>query len=139
VSHPITGRSGEINSRNDRSLANQEIDILKKLDPNGAEAHQLSEVIQSRIARWHWRASESRRLVLYGVVCFYIALLAVYLGVYMSEPETLNRKAVVFILSVVGSVFYAFSLYLIIRGSRMLRKERRSREGKVRSGPDLAS
>jgi hypothetical protein len=44
-----------INSRNDRTLANQELDILAKLALSSGDASQLHEVIRFRIAKWHQR------------------------------------------------------------------------------------
>jgi hypothetical protein len=58
-----------INSRNDRSLTNQELDILQKLDnlkeldANPSAARELSEVIQFRIAKWHDKTVKSERFV----------------------------------------------------------------------------
>jgi hypothetical protein len=57
----ITAVGQWINSRNDRSLANQELDALKKLDPETEAAQELTEVIQFRIAKWYARIAESRR------------------------------------------------------------------------------
>ena len=57
-----------INSRNDRSLTNQELDILKKLDSNSMAARELSEVIHFRITKWHRRIAKTRQLLRSAVV-----------------------------------------------------------------------
>jgi hypothetical protein len=53
----ITVAGQWINSHNDRSLTNQELDILKKLDPESPAARELNEVVQSRIAIWRQSAA----------------------------------------------------------------------------------
>jgi type II secretory pathway component PulL len=41
-----------LTSRNDRTLTHQEVDLLKKLDPDSGAAADVTAVIQSRIASW---------------------------------------------------------------------------------------
>ena len=58
----IIGVIGQwINSRNDRNLTNQEVDILTKLDPNSSAARELSKVIEFRVAKWYGKILKSRR------------------------------------------------------------------------------
>ena len=45
-----------VNSRNDRVLTDQEVDILRKLDPNSKAAKELSAVIEARVSQWYQRA-----------------------------------------------------------------------------------
>jgi hypothetical protein len=49
-----------LTSRNDRTLTDQEVDLLRKLDPNSQAARDLIAVVESRIATWHWKALTRR-------------------------------------------------------------------------------
>jgi hypothetical protein len=78
-----------ISSRNDRNLTNQELDILKKLDPNSKTARDLSEVIQARIAKWRQRIAQSRRH-LRGAIWWALAgyvILIIAISYFMSDAE----------------------------------------------------
>jgi hypothetical protein len=73
-----------INSRNDRAVTNQELDILEKLDSNGVAARELSEVIEFRIAKWHQRTTSKsarrlRRVIVVLAVGWILLLLTLIL------------------------------------------------------------
>ena len=50
-----------INSRNDRALTHQEVDLLTKLQPDSKAARELHAVIEARINSWYGRAYKTRR------------------------------------------------------------------------------
>jgi hypothetical protein len=56
----ITVTGQWINSRNDRSLTSQDVDIWKKLDPDSKAARDLIHVIEFRIAKWRERIGSAR-------------------------------------------------------------------------------
>ena len=49
-----------VNSRNDRVLTDQEVHILKKLDPNSQAAKDLSAVVEARVSRWYQKAYKTQ-------------------------------------------------------------------------------
>jgi hypothetical protein len=49
-----------VSARNDRALAHQEIDLLKKLQPDSPVASDLEMIIRKRIGKWRGRYEESR-------------------------------------------------------------------------------
>jgi hypothetical protein len=95
-----------ISSRNDRNLTNQELDILKKLDPNSKTARDLSEVIQARIAKWRQRIAQSRRH-LRGAIWWAVAgyvILIIAISYYMIDAEGKWAFMVIAILCFGGAV-----------------------------------
>ena len=67
-----------VNSRNDRALAHQEVDLLKKLDdPTSSAAVDLNEVIEERLRVWKKRARPSYRLLRTGYMTLFVAYVLV--------------------------------------------------------------
>jgi hypothetical protein len=80
-----------INSRNDRNLTNQELDILNKLDSNSPAAHKLSEVIESRIETWRKRAIKSKRLKRRALVWVVVSYILVLLLIPLWAPTSFTE------------------------------------------------
>jgi hypothetical protein len=115
-----------INSRNDRILTNQELDILKKLDPNSGAARELSEVVQFRIAKWHHRIDKSRPLlresIVSGVVGYLLLQTAASLRFFEKD---LDLKILYVALILLGSLAWVVAgarlgQFLIIRRQERL-------------------
>jgi hypothetical protein len=99
-----------VSSRNDRNLTNQELDILKKLDPNSPTARELSEVIQFRVAKWRRRITKSRRRLRSG----FAWLAAGYVFYLFAIPQEHKEKDIdltilFWALIVVGGVAFVIS------------------------------
>jgi uncharacterized membrane protein YraQ (UPF0718 family) len=114
-----------INSRNDRNLTNQEVDILKKLDSNSTAARELSQVIQFRIAKWHRRIAKSRQLlrgtIVWGVVGYLMFLAAVQLRVL---PRDSDLMLLLGALILFGSVAFAIAIVRLVQFLKRHRQER---------------
>ena len=69
----------------DSNVTNQELEILKKLDPNSGTACELSEVIETRIAHWHRDIGKSGRrirlLKVWGVVSLILLIISTFGGI----------------------------------------------------------
>ena len=79
----------------DSNVTNQELDILKKLDPNSGTPCELREVIETRIAHWHRDIGKSGRrirlLKVWGVVS--LILLTVFLRPSMPSQRTDSARS----------------------------------------------
>jgi hypothetical protein len=69
-----------INSRNDRAVTNQELDIVKKLDSNSTAARELREVVEFRIAGWRQRMTKSAQLLRSGIVLYAVGTMLILLA-----------------------------------------------------------
>lgn len=61
VSAAVTGLWTVIAASTDRARAQQEADVLGRLDPSSSAAGWLREIINIRVARWHRRALRTSR------------------------------------------------------------------------------
>jgi hypothetical protein len=110
-----------INSRNDRSLTNQELDILKKLDSNSMAARELSEVIHFRITKWHRRIAKTRQLLRSAVVWAVIGYLLLVTAVQLTHfPRDTDLMLLLGAFILAGSIAFAvagvrFGQFLIRR------------------------
>jgi hypothetical protein len=112
-----------INSRNDRILTNQELDILKKLDSNSTAARELSEVIQFRIAKWHRRIAKARQLlrsaIVWGVIGYLLLTTAVQLSIFPRDSDLMLLLGALILL---GSA--AFAVAGVKLGQFLIRRRR---------------
>ena len=77
-----------VSSRNDRALAHQEVDLLKKLDdPKSSAAVDLKAVIEDRLRVWKKRAQPSYRLLRTGYMTLFVAYLLVAAIRLLEAPE----------------------------------------------------
>jgi hypothetical protein len=100
-----------ISARNDRALAHQEVDLLKKLQPGSQAAADLEIVIRTRIGKWRGR-HEKRRVAQtrfwMRIAGAYAALTLGLLLLFYVKPEargelpTLARGAIYFLLVLAG-------------------------------------
>jgi hypothetical protein len=101
-----------ISSRNDRSLTDQELEILSKLERDSKTAKDLSAVIETRIARWRQRMAESRHIA-WRAVRWTLASLIIYgfsIYVFVTEP---GARGWLYYLAIAGVCFFwAFILWL---------------------------
>jgi hypothetical protein len=107
-----------ISSRNDRNLTNQELDILKRLDPSGPTARELSEVIQFRVAKWRRRIAKSRQRLRSGSAWFVAGyLIYVFLVVPLSQEEGKDADLTVFFwaLIVFGGVAFLIAAVRLVQ------------------------
>jgi hypothetical protein len=61
LSAAVTGVWTWLAASTDRARAQQEADVLSKLDPNTRAAGWLREIIDTRVARWHRRIFRTRK------------------------------------------------------------------------------
>jgi hypothetical protein len=79
-----------ISSRNDRALAHQEVDLLKKLQPESKAAADLELIISTRIRSWRGRREASRVALKWSaglVTTAYVAIALVTLLDFYVMPE----------------------------------------------------
>jgi hypothetical protein len=129
----ITVTGQWINSRNDRNLANQEVEILKKLDSNSRTARELNEVIEFRVTRWHRKIAQSRRsrwraiaLALAGYVLSVFGLTA-----YVFAGEFTWSMVVWFLLA---ALVFISALQAFFVASKERRQERKAESGEPAGG-----
>jgi hypothetical protein len=113
-----------INSRNDRNLTNQELDILKKLDSNSTAARELSAVIQFRIAKWHRRIAKSRQLlrgtIVWGVISYLLFLVILQIA---PRPKDVDLILWFGALILFGSVAFAVAVIRLVQFLKRHRQE----------------
>jgi hypothetical protein len=101
-----------INSRNDRNLTNQELDILKKLDSNSRAARELSQVIESRIETWRKKAMKSERLKRRALVLVVVSYILVLLLIPLWSPTSFREYLIaIMVLAGLASVTLAAIKY----------------------------
>jgi hypothetical protein len=125
----ITVMGQWINSRNDRNLTNQEVDILKKLDSNSTAARELSQVIQFRIAKWHRRIAKSRQLlrgtIVWGVVGYLMFLAALQLRAFPQDMDLLLLRGALILF---GSAALAVAAIRLVQFLKRHHQERDAAE-----------
>jgi hypothetical protein len=103
-----------INTRNDRVITNQELDLLKKLDPGSDAAKQLSQVIATRISDWHAKSQPSRLDRRRAVVWMTVGYLIWWGALLLSRGglEFLARQQLhVWVLTAASFVVFISGLY----------------------------
>jgi hypothetical protein len=114
-----------INSRNDRSLTNQELDILKGLDANAPAARELSEVIQFRISKWHDKTVKSARLVRRALSWLAVTWLLLMAG-SLIESRAFSLDLLETIFLVLASVAFLAMVFTWLQFSKERSNEKRS-------------
>jgi hypothetical protein len=118
-----------LNTRNDRNLANQELEILKKLDSNSQAARELSELIEFRIAKWHKGIAISRRRVRSAIVWFVIGYM-----LYLAAFQIAFREKDFDLWIMFGALILFGGVALVVAAVRLLQAVVRRRGDRVAGG-----
>jgi hypothetical protein len=123
-----------INSRNDRNLTNQEVDLLKKLDPKSKAARELNDVIDFRIGKWRQRITKSKRLARMGIfwmVACYMNIIIATLALSGFGEENQQAGYLLLAFFIMSTIFLFIGVVLLIR-SAVVRSEEQIQEFHMR-------
>ena len=105
-----------ISTRNDRALAQQEVDLLKKLRPESRAAIDLEVVISSRIGKWRskhqeWRIAANRALT-YWAIAYVVSTLALLLVSAVTPDEAMEMLPS--FVRIYAYILWLFSLIALV-------------------------
>jgi hypothetical protein len=141
-----------VSARNDRALAHQEIDLLKKLQPDSPAASDLEMIIRKRIGKWRGRYEESRFAYIRSRNLVAMAAVAVTLAMpmlfYLKPEEALGglpdlvRSMILTLIggaavALVGAIVYL--IVALVRAHKEAGERRRLRDGRDKTGTDQSS
>jgi cation transport ATPase len=114
-----------VNSRNDRALAHQEVDLLKKLDdPKSSAAVDLKEVIEERMRVWKKRARPSYRLLRTGYMTLLVAYVLVAAFQLLGGPQEFPYVTYWALLIAIIVTLLASTYFILSAGTATLRERK---------------
>lgn len=141
-----------ISNRNDRALAHQEVDLLKKLSPDSDAATHLEMVIERRIGQWRdksepYRVAQARgnRSLVFALAAIYLVLpLSLYLDPQLRDqplPSELTRL-LAYSLLIVSAAFLANAFQQVMESRRLdpehTKRSRRKSHRDHTASPDIS-